>query len=133
VQTLAPIAMLLGRIIVAAFFLMSGINHITKAEMMAGYVKSQGIPAPKLAVLGTGVLLLLGGLSILLGFHPGIGALLLIIFLAGVSVQMHAFWRVSDPMAKQNEMIHFMKNVAMIGLLLMTLGISRPWPYSVAR
>jgi putative oxidoreductase len=131
VQSLVPVAILVGRIVVAAFFLMAATNHLTKAEMMAAYAKSQGTPAPKLAVMGTGVLLLFGGLSILLGYHPGIGALLLIIFLAGVSVQMHAFWRVADPMAKQNDMIHFMKNVAMIGFLLMTLGIPRPWPYSI--
>jgi putative oxidoreductase len=130
---LNTVAILVGRIMVAAFFLMNGINHFAKAEMMAGYAKSQGTPAPKLAVIGTGVLLVLGGLSILLGYHPGLGALLLIIFLAGVSVQMHAFWRVSDPMAKMNDMIHFLKNVAMIGLLLMTLGIQRPWPFSLGR
>lgn len=132
-QNLVPIAILIGRVLVAAFFLMGAINHFSKAEMMAGYAKSQGTPAPKLAVIGTGVLLLVGGLSILLGYHPGFGALLLIVFLAGVSVQMHAFWRVADPVAKQNEMIHFMKNVATIGLLLMTLGMQRPWPFSLGR
>ena len=127
------VGILVGRLIVAVYFLMAGFHHFAKADMLAGYAKSQGTPAPKLAVLGTGVLLTLGGLSMLLGYHPAIGALLLIVFLAGVSLQIHSFWRVADPMARQNEMAHFLKNVVMIGFLLMTLGIARPWPLSLGR
>ena len=77
------------------------------------------------------VLLLLGGASFLLGYHPTIGTILLVIFLLGVTVKIHNFWTISDPMARMNEQVHFGKNVAMIGFLLMTLMIFRPWPFSL--
>ena len=125
------ILFLIGRIIVGGYFLMAAFNHFTNTGMMAGYAQSKGTPAPKLAVMGTGVLLLLGGASFLLGYHPTIGTMLLVIFLLGVTFRIHAFWLVSDPMARMNEQVHFGKNIAMIGFLLMTLMIYRPWPLSL--
>ena len=125
------ILFLIGRIIVGGYFLMAAYNHFTKTGMMAGYAQSKGTPAPKLAVMGTGVLLLLGGASFLLGYHPTIGTGLLILFLLGVSFKIHAFWLVSDPMGRMNEQVHFGKNIVMIGFLLMTLTILRPWPMSL--
>ena len=125
------ILFLIGRIIVGGYFLMAGFNHLTKADMMAGYAQGKGTPSPKLAVMGSGVLVLLGGASFLLGYHPTIGTGLLIIFLLGVTFKIHAFWLVSDPMGRMNEQAHFGKNIVMIGFLLMTLMISRPWPMSL--
>jgi putative oxidoreductase len=66
---------------------------------------------------------LLGGLSILLGYKARWGALLLIMFLVPVTVMMHNFWAVSDPMAKQMQMIMFMKNVSMLGAALMIMHL----------
>lgn len=125
------ILFLIGRIIVGGYYLIAAFNHFTNATMMAGYAQSKGTPSPKLAILGTGVLLLLGGLSFLLGYHPTIGTGLLILFLLGVTFKIHNFWTISDPMARMNEQAHFGKNVVMIGFLLMTLMIYRPWPLSV--
>ena len=125
------ILFLIGRIIVGGFFLMNAYNHFTMTGMMAGYAQSKGTPAPKLAVIGAGVLLLLGGLSFLLGYHPTIGTILLVIFLLGVTFKIHAFWLVSDPMGRMGEQVNFSKNIAMIGFLLMTLMIYRPWHLSL--
>lgn len=127
------ILFLIGRITTAGVFLMSAMNHFAKLSMMAGYAKSKGTPAPTLAVAGSGVLILLGGLSLLLGFHPTIGAGLLVIFLLGVSFGMHNFWAVQDAQAKQAEMVNFLKNMALLGFVLMTLIIPRPWPFSIGR
>ena len=44
---------------------------------------------------------------------------------------MHNFWTVKDPQQKMGEMVHFSKNIALLGFVLMTLGIPRPWPMSV--
>ena len=114
IGNITSIAFLAGRAIAGCFFLMNGFNHFAKLSMMTGYAKSKSIPAPALAVGGTGVLLLLGGASLLLGYHPTIGA-------------------VQDPMAKMGEMTHFLKNMALLGLVLMTLAIPRPWPVSLGR
>jgi len=127
------VALLAGRVVAGCFFLMNGFNHFAQLNMIAGYAKSKGIPAPALAVGGSGVLLLLGGLSLLLGYHPTIGAALLVIFLLGVSFGIHNFWKVQDQQAKLGEMTHFLKNMAILGLLLMTLAIPRPWPMSFGR
>jgi uncharacterized membrane protein YphA (DoxX/SURF4 family) len=122
------IGFLVGRVIVGCFFLMNGFNHLMQLNMMTGYAKSKGIPAPALAVGGSGVVLLMGGLSLLLGYHPTIGAALLVIFLLGVSFGIHNFWKVQDQQAKLGEMTNFLKNMGLLGLVLMTLAIPRPWP-----
>jgi len=49
-----------------------------------------------------------------------------------VTFKIHNFWTISDPQARMNEQVHFGKNIAMIGFLLMTLLINRPWYMSLA-
>jgi putative oxidoreductase len=82
-------------------------------------------------VAGTGLILLLGGLSMLLGVYPVVGIILLIVFLLGVSFQMHAYWKMDDAQMKQIDMINFTKNMALVGALLMFLLLPRPWPMSL--
>jgi putative oxidoreductase len=122
---------LIGRIIFGGYFVVAAFNHFTKPDYLSGYARMKGTPAPKIAVAGTGVLLLLGGLSIVLGVLPLAGAILLIIFLLGVSFQMHAYWKVEDEQAKAVDMINFMKNMALLGALLMILAVPGPWPLSL--
>jgi putative oxidoreductase len=124
---------LIGRIIVGGYFLMAAFGHFAQINMMAGYAQSKGTPAPKLSVAGTGVLLLLGGLSMLLGYHPTIGAGLLVIFLLGVTFKIHDYWSVKDPQQRMAEQVNFGKNMAMLGFLLVTTAIPRPWPISLGR
>jgi uncharacterized membrane protein YphA (DoxX/SURF4 family) len=62
--------------------------------------------------------MLLGALSVLLGVWGDLGALLLLVFLLPTAFLMHAFWRESDPAAKQTEMIQFNKDVALAGAAL---------------
>ena len=106
--------MLVGRILFAFMFVMSGFNHLAKAEAMAGYAAYKKVPAPKLANLLSGVIMLLGGLSIILGVYADLGALLLAILLVAMAVKMHDFWNAQGE-AKQPEMIGFMKNISMAG------------------
>ena len=131
--SLHNIAFLIGRVMVGGFFLMNGFNHFAKLNMMAGYAKSKGTFAPTLSVGGTGVILLLGGASLLLGYHPTIGAALLVVFLLGVSFSIHNFWAIQEPQARMMEMGNFMKNMGLLGLVLMTVAIPRPWPMSLGR
>jgi putative oxidoreductase len=126
------IAFLIGRIIFSAFWLMSASNHFTKLNDMSQYTKAKGVPFPKLAVAGSGVLLLLGGASVLLGVYPTIGVILLIVFMLGATFQMHNFWTVTDPQMKLADRINFLKNMAIIGALLMLLAIPQPWLFSLA-
>lgn len=125
------IAFLIGRVIVGVYFLMNAYNHLFHSGHMVGYAASKGVPSPKLAIVGSGVLLLIGGLSVLLGVQTFWGIIALIVFLVPVTFMMHDYWKAADPMAKMNERISFMKNMALIGLLLMALSVATPWVYSL--
>ncbi|MDO0939027.1 DoxX family protein [Streptomyces sp. DG2A-72] len=109
------VLVLIGRILFAALFLASAVGHLTQTKAMAGYATSRGVPAAVPAVLGSGVLLVAGGLSVLLGVWPDLGALLLIVFLVPTAVLMHAFWKETDPQARRMEMVQFQKDMALAG------------------
>jgi len=117
---------LLGRFLFILIFLMAGPNHF--ASQTIAYAASQGVPLASIAVPFSGVLALVGGLSILFGYRAKFGAWLIALFLVGVTPLMHKFWAVPDPMMHQMQMIMFMKNVAMLGgaLLITQLGAG-PW------
>ncbi|MBA2510897.1 MAG: DoxX family membrane protein [Rubrobacter sp.] len=123
--------LLIGRIIFGGFFIMSGINHFTNAGMMSGYAKSKNVPASYLAVVGTGVMLVLGGLSVLLGLFPVLGLILLIVFLVPTSVLIHDFWTVQDPQARAAEQVNFLKNLALTGAALALMYGASDWPLAL--
>jgi putative oxidoreductase len=112
----------LGRFLFVLIFLVAGANHFNKQTI--GYAASQGVPLASIAVPLSGVLAIAGGLSILLGYRAKLGAWLLVLFLVPVTLMMHKFWAVQDPMMAQMQMILFMKNVAMLGgaLLISQFG-----------
>ena len=113
----------IGRILFGGFFLMSGINHFTKLEAMTGYAKYKKLPAAKLGVLISGLMLVIGGISIILGYYADLGALLLAIFLVLAAVIFHNFWKETDATAKQNEMLGFMKDMALAGAALILFAL----------
>jgi putative oxidoreductase len=113
------ILVLIGRILFSILFLMSGFGHITKREAMAPYAASKGVPAPALMVPLTGLMLLVGGLSVMLGCYARLGAWLLVLFLIPTAIIMHRFWGVSDPMQAQSDRVHFMKDISLAGAALM--------------
>jgi putative oxidoreductase len=116
---------LIGRILFAAVFLASSFGHLTQTEAMAGYAGSKGVPQPKLAVLGSGVLMAVGIVLIVLGIWADLGALLLVLFLVPTALIMHAFWRETDGQARQQEQVQFMKDISLAGgaLLLFALFV----------
>jgi len=128
---------LFARILYGGFFLMSGYKHFAKRPMYTKYAASKKVPAPTAAVIGTGVLLILGGLSVLLGVFPQIGLWLIVAFLVGTTPMMHNFWAVSDPDQKPMETVQFMKNVALLGATLMmvvfTYYLVLPWPFRMVQ
>ncbi|MGB2606629.1 MAG: DoxX family protein [Candidatus Sulfotelmatobacter sp.] len=122
---------LLGRILFGGFFLYNGINHLRSAKAMAPYAESKGVPAPEMAVMLSGVPLLIGGTSLLLGVKPKLGALAILGFLASVSPVMHDFWRNENPGERSKNMIDFMKNAALAGGALALMGVDEPWEASI--
>ncbi|MDZ7339189.1 MAG: DoxX family protein [candidate division KSB1 bacterium] len=125
------VVFLVGRIVVGVYYLFNAINHFAKLGPMSAYAASKGIPAAKVAVVVSGLLLLVAGLSFLTGYRPTVGVVALVIFLVPVTFSMHAFWKVQDPMVRMSEMINFTKNLALLGSSLMFLAIRQPWPFSL--
>jgi putative oxidoreductase len=112
----------LGRFLFASIFLFAAPNHFTKQTI--AFSASQGVPLASIAVPLSGVVAIAGGLSILLGYRAKLGAWLIVLFLVPVSLMLHKFWTIQDPMMAQLQMILFMKNVSMLGgaLLISQFG-----------
>jgi putative oxidoreductase len=112
----------LGRFFFALIFLFAAPNHFTKQTI--AFAASQGVPLAWIAVPLSGVVAIAGGLSILLGYRAKLGAWLIVLFLIPVTLMLHKFWAVTDPMMAQIQMILFMKNVSMLGgaLLISQFG-----------
>lgn len=128
------IAFLIGRVILGLYWLNTAYGHIFKSAGMVGYAQSKGVKSAgtaKFAVVGTGILALLGGPSVLVGYRPELGIACLVIFLIGVSWKMHPYWKEADPMAKMGDRVNFWKNMALLGALLAMLAIPLPWVYSL--
>lgn len=122
-----------GRVLFSMIFITSGIRHLMKADGMTGYAQARGVPAPKATVMLSGLMILVGGVLVLIGWHRFIGAGLIAIFLIPASFIFHPFWQETDPMAKMNQMTHFMKNMALLGAaLLLAFYAGSFWPASIA-
>jgi len=107
---------LLGRFLFALIFLLAAPSHFSQQTI--AFATSQGVPLAHFAVPASGILALLGGLSILLGYRVKFGAWLIVLFLLPVTFMMHKFWGISDPVAAQTQMVMFMKNIALVGSAL---------------
>lgn len=103
--------------------------HFTKGEMLSGYAASKGIPSPKLAVYGSGFLLFVGGLGVVLGVYTQWALWALVFFLIPVTFKMHAYWKVTDSSMQMMDKINFFKNLALLGAVLMMLAVPGPWSY----
>ena len=134
---MASMVLLVGRVVFSFFFIYSGFNHLTKLSMMAQYAGASGVPAPTFSVAVSGLMLLAGGLSILLGVQPRWGALLIALFLVPTAFMVHKFWGITDPMMAANQAAHFWKNIALTGACLMIYAFATlypmRWPYSLGR
>ncbi len=107
----------LGRFLYSAIFLMTLFGHFSAGYI--GYAAQAGVPAPGLLVPLSGVIAILGGLSITLGYKAKIGGWLIVLFLVPVTFKMHAFWAVTDPMMHGMQLALFWKNVSMLGAALL--------------
>src|SRR5437667_5988796 len=113
ISTCQGAVVVLGRFFFALIFLLAAPNHFTKQTI--AFSASQGVPLASIAVPLSGVVAIAGGLSILLGYRAKLGAWLIVLFLIPVTLLMHKFWIVTDPMMVQVQMILFMINISLIG------------------
>ena len=104
---------LIGRILYSIIFILSGLGHFSQDAIH--YAAAQGVPMTSLLVPLSGVMAIVGGLSILLGFKARWGAWILVLFLIPVTFMMHKFWMIQDPMMMSFQQAMFAKNLSMLG------------------
>jgi putative oxidoreductase len=111
-----------GRSMIALIFLMSAVgNKIPKFNDVAGYMASEGVPLPKLMLVGAIVFLVVGSLSIIVGYKARIGAALLFVFLVLATYFFHDFWTF-EGQEQEAQMIQFMKNLSLMGTMVFLMA-----------
>ena len=112
-----------GRILLALMFILSGFGKFTNIHGTAAYMTGHGIPAPTLLVLAVAALELFGGIALVVGFRVRAVGLALAVFTLAASVIFHAFWAVPASQQFVTQLL-FMKNLSVAGgmLLISALG-----------
>jgi uncharacterized membrane protein YphA (DoxX/SURF4 family) len=124
-------AFLVARVLFGGVLAFMGLNHFLNADQMVPYAAAKGIPAAGLAVPFTGGMLVVGGLSIVAGAYPVLGAGAIAVFLLVSTPVMHDFWA-APAEEQQAEMTNFLKNVTMLAAALGFLALGGSvWPYAV--
>ena len=120
--TFESLAAFLGRIFLALIFVVSGVGKITGYAGTAAYMASKGLPLVEILLPLTIAVELGGGLLLALGWKARWAALALLLFLIPTTLIFHQFWGL-EPKLAQMQKIHFLKNVAIMGGMLMVLAI----------
>jgi putative oxidoreductase len=121
-SALQGFASLLGRVLLAAIFLGSAaMNHIPNFNDVVQAMTKEGVPLPTASHVIAIAFMLVGGILLVLGYYARFGATLLLIFLMLAAYYFHDFWTLEGA-AAQEQQIHFMKNVAMMGGMLIVIA-----------
>ena len=107
---------LLGRLLFSAIFIIKSFSHFS--PKMIHLAAESGVPLAPVSVPVAGIIALLGGLSILLGYKAKAGAWLLVIFLLGAAFTMHRYWEAAESFAMLQGLC-FWKNLSMLGAALL--------------
>ena len=116
-DALSRIGPLVGRILLAFIFVLSGAGKIRGFEGTVGYIASKGLPMPQVLTIATIIVELGGGILLVLGWKTRWAAAALLIFTGLAALLFHNFWAVPADQA-QGQMINFMKNIAIMGGML---------------
>jgi len=115
-MTVSPLVPALGRLLLAAIFLMSGLGKLADPAGTAAYIASKGLPLPELAAWGASAVEVFGGLLLIAGLQTRLAALALAGFTLAAAFLFHAEF------GDRNQMIHFLKNIAIVGGLLQVIA-----------
>jgi len=113
-DTSLPTMALLGRILIAAIFLVSGVAKLTDTPGTVAHMTAMGIPYAQTLAIVAGVAEVLGAIAIATGFLTRAASLGLILFMIPTTLIFHAFWNYAGEQ-RLPQMVNFMKNLAIIG------------------
>lgn len=120
--------LLVGRLLIAALFIESGLHKLIGFQGAARYMASHGMPFAEPLLVGSILFELACAALLVIGWQARWAALALALFVLVLSVVFHAFWSYADPGARIDQLNHFMKNIAIIGGLLCVAGASARSP-----
>jgi len=125
VRMVQGLVALVGRVLLVAIFLLSAFNDIGNYSPTLDMMRKQHNPVPYPEVLLPAAIafLILGGVSVLIGYMARLGALLLLAFLVLATYYFHDFWNVTGDAERQGQMIHFFKNVSMMGAMVFLIAV----------
>lgn len=129
--TLTNLAALVGRILIAVIFLVSGYGKIAGFDGVAGYIGSKGLPMPEVLAALTIALELGGGILLILGYKVRWVAIAFFLWLIPTTYLFHRFWGIEAAQV-QMQQINFLKNVSIMGAFLLLFAFG-PGAYSLDR
>jgi putative oxidoreductase len=109
-----------GRVLLSLIFILSALGKLADLGGTAGYMAKAGMPAVWFFLPMAILLELVGGITVATGYGARPGAVALLVFLLSATLIFHGFWAVHGP-DRQMQMIHFMKNLSIMGGLLLIL------------
>ncbi len=115
---------LAARTALAALFLVSGVAKLLSFGAVAGWIGHVGLPLPKLVLVGTIGLELIGGVLLVAGWRVRAVAYAFAAFTLLAGVLFHPFWS-AEAGSFDNELTHFLKNIALVGGLLALAELER--------
>ena len=115
-------APLLGRILLAFIFLQSGFDKVLNYDKVIKLMGARAVPEPQILLPLAIAALFIGGVMILVGWKARWGALALIAFMIPTTLYFHSYWTYPEAL-QLNQFHHFVKNLAIVGALLMILGM----------
>lgn len=128
---IVEVLFLVGRFVFGGFFLMEGLTHFFQLDEMEGYAADRGVPEPRWATIGSGALIVLGGLGIITGLFPHTSLGLILVYLVLVTAAMHRFWELEGEIEQRMERANLLKNAALAGACLMAFAVDTPWVFSL--
>jgi putative oxidoreductase len=120
-KTTQDVPILVARILLALMFVLAGFGKLAGLERTAGYIASNGLPLPMVLAVATGVLELVAGVLLIIGWQARWAALALAAFTVVASVLFHNFWAMPAEQQMMQQLM-FMKNLAVTGGLLLVFG-----------
>jgi putative oxidoreductase len=121
---------LIGRLVLAWFYLSEGLRYVSQWDATIQLMALKHMPAAPLLLALTVIVLILGGLSLIVGFQTRHGATLLFGFTILASVAMHNFWVIHNPIERASDFELFARNMALAGALLILVGMG-PGPIAI--
>jgi putative oxidoreductase len=122
-MTLTAILIIIGRLLLGAYFFRSGLQNIGKIELHTGILEKKGVPMPRVAMMLAVGAELVGGASVALGIFAALGALALAVFTLAASVLYHNFWAMQGE-ERASHLNSFVSNLALVGAFVIVFAIS---------